>query len=275
VRPGAVRRWFVAAAVPLFLLAAAGCLAAGCSADDVGNLGTVTGSGTPATKTFDHTGFTGLRVDSAFRAEVTRGDAFAVSVTVDDNIVQHLRVEVDGDTLRIGLEPGYDYVDATLSATVTMPTLTALEVDGAAKADASGFAAGDPLDLRASGDGSVALTGARTSDVSLDVSGAADVSGDLAAKQIGGNVSGAGEVTLTGSAEALALEASGAGKLELDGLTAQLADLQLSGGATATVRVTGKLDVEASGGATLDYYGSPTLGTMDVSGGAEVNHAGQ
>jgi Putative auto-transporter adhesin, head GIN domain len=274
VRPGAVRRWFVAAAVPLVLLAAVGCLTTGCSADDVGNLGTVTGSGTPATKTFDYTGFTGLRVDSAFRAEVTRGDAFAVSVTVDDNIVQHLRVEVDGDTLRIGLEPGYDYVGTTLSATVTMPSLTALEVTGAAKADVSGFAAGDPLDLQASGDGSVALAGARNGDVNLDVSGAADVSGDLAAKQLGGNVSGAGEVTLTGSAEALALEASGAGKCELSGLTAQLADLQLSGGATATVRVTGKLDVEASGGATLDYYGSPTLGTMDVSGGAKVNRAG-
>jgi Putative auto-transporter adhesin, head GIN domain len=274
VRPGTVRRWFAAAAAPLLLLAAAGCLAAGCSAGDVGNLGTVTGSGTPATKTFDYTGFTGLRVDSAFRAEVTRGDASAVSVTVDDNIVQHLRVEVDGDTLRISLEPGYDYVGATLSATVTMPSLTALEVTGAAKADVNGFAAGDPLDLQASGDGSVTLTGARTGDVNLDVSGAADVSGDLAAKQLGGNVSGAGEVTLTGSAEALALEASGAGKLELGGLTAQLAHLRLSGGATATVRVTSKLDVEASGGAKIDYYGSPTLGTVDVSGGAEVNRAG-
>ena len=258
-----------AAAVLLLLI-----VAAGCSADAGGSLGQVSGSGTPATKTYDYAGFTGLRVDSAFRAEVARGDESAVSVTVDDNLVEHLRVELDGDTLHIGLDPRYAYRDASLSATVTMPSLTALEVTGAAKADVSGFAAGDPLDLQASGDGSVALSGARTGDVNVDVSGAADVSGQLEAKQLGGDVSGAGELTLTGSAEALALDASGAGTLELSGMTAGLADLQLSGGAHAAVRVTGTLNVEASGGAKLDYYGSPTLGNVDVSGGAEVNSAG-
>ena len=272
MRPGVARRRFAAAAALVLSLLIL--VAAGCSADVGGSLGRVTGSGTPATRQYDYAGFTDLRVDSAFHAEVTRGDSFAVSVTVDDNIVEHLRVEVDGDTLHIGLKPGYDYVDATLSATVTMPSLTALEVSGAAKADASGFDAGDPLDLQASGDGSVALSGARAGDVTVDVSGAADVSGELEAKQLGGTVSGAGELTLTGSAGALALEASGAGKLELGDMPAEVADLQLSGGAAATVRVTGTLSVEASGGAKLDYYGSPTLGSMDVSGGAEVNRAG-
>ena len=40
------------------------------------------------------------------------------------------------------------------------------------------------------------------------------------------------------------------------------------------MRVTGTLNVEASGGAQLDYYGSPTVGRMDVSGGAQVSDAG-
>jgi hypothetical protein len=253
-------------------------VAAGCSVDlggdSGGDLGHVNGSGTPATKTYDYTGFAGLSVNSAFDVTVTRGDAFAVSVTVDDNLVKHLRVELDGDTLRIGLEPHWSFSDTTLKAEVTMPTLTAVEADGSSSVQASGFASGDALDLRVSGASSVTLKGARAGDVSVDVSGAGRISGDLEAQEIGGEASGAGDLALTGTATALKLEASGAGKLELRGLTAQDADLSLSGGADAAVRVTGTLNVDASGGASLDYYGSPTLGKMDVSGGAQVNHAG-
>lgn len=70
------------------------------------------------------------------------------------------------------------------------------------------------------------------------------------------------------------MEVSGAGDLDLHLLTLQNADLELSGGSNASVRVTGTLNVEASGGAQLAYYGSPTLGRMELSGGAEVNRAG-
>ena len=108
----------------------------------------------------------------------------------------------------------------------------------------------------------------------MDIYSTSSVQGGLKAPGIGGEVSGAGALTLQGSVTTLQLEASGAGKLELNKMTAQDADLQLSGGAEATVRVTGTLNVEASGGAKLDYYGAPTLGSVETSGGAEVNQAG-
>jgi hypothetical protein len=266
---GAVHRGFAAIALSLLLL-----VVAGCSVDIGGNLGQVTGSGTPETKQYDSTGFTGVRVDSAFQATVTRGDAFAVSVTVDDNLVEHLRVEVEGDTLHIGLDPGYSYRDASPKATVTMPSLTALEASGAAKAAVNGFTSGDALDLETSGAGQVTLTGVRAGQVTVDVSGAGALLGELEAQELRGEVSGAGKVSLEGTATTLGLEASGASRLELSGMTVQDADLQLSGGAGASVRVTGTLNVDASGGAKLEYYGSPTLGSIEVSGGAQVDRAG-
>jgi hypothetical protein len=259
-------------ALPLLaLMVLTGLAVAGCSADAGGDLGHVTGSGTPVTKTYDYAEFTGLSVNSAFDVTVTRGDAFAVSVTVDDNVAEHLRVETDGDTLRIGLEPRWSFSNMTLKASVTMPTLTALEVNGSSAVKATGFASGDALDLLVSGASSVTLISVRTGNVAVNVSGAGSVSGDLEAQEIGGEVTRAGDLTLEGAATALKLEASGSGKLELALLTAQDADLNLSGGADATVRVTGTLNVEASGGASLDYYGSPMLGRMHVSGGAQVN----
>ena len=114
----------------------------------------------------------------------------------------------------------------------------------------------------------------RAGEVTINVSGGAHLSGGLEAQKISGEVSGAGRVSLEGSASSAQLEASGAGKLDLGSLTLQDADLQLSGGANGTVRVTGTLKVEASGGAHLDYYGSPTQIQIERVRGRAVNRAG-
>jgi hypothetical protein len=257
----------------LVLAACAAALVAGCgSVPGLG--GEVTGSGTPMTKQYQYSGFSRLRVDNAFVATVTRGDTFAVSVTVDDNLGKYLRVEVDGDTLRIGLDPTASYNNVIVKAAVTMPGLRAMEVNGGASANVQGFASQDSLDVLLSGAGKANFTGVSAGKVSIEVSGGARLSGGLQAQELNGEVSGAGQVSFNGSASRAKLEASGAGKLDLKDFIVQEADLQLSGGASGTVTVTGTLNVSASGGAHLDYYGSPSIGKTDVSGGAQVNHAG-
>ena len=71
------------------------------------------------TKYYDYTGFTKVTVDSGFDVEIDYADddSYAVSVTVDDNLVEeHLKVELDGDTLHVGLAPSGTYHDVTLTA---------------------------------------------------------------------------------------------------------------------------------------------------------------
>ena len=275
---GVVRRWRLAAAATLLLAAVLPTLvlaAAGCDMPSTGGLGQVIGSGKPATKTFDYTGFTKVLVDSGFDVTVTQGDAYAVSVTVDDNLVKDkLKIELDGDTLRIGLAPLWQFRNVTLKATVTMPRLSGLEASGAAAAAASGFASGDPLALAVSGASTVKLTGVRAGVVSGAVSGGGRLEGRLEAQELGGAVSGAGEVTLTGAARTLKLDGSGGCTIDLSGLTVRDAELTLSGGADGKVLVIGTLSVSASGGAQLEYAGSPRLGAVHVSGGAEVRPVG-
>jgi hypothetical protein len=280
MRPRGVRRRTPAAVRPrpfqlslLLCLAVLLVLATGCGGVP-GIGGMVTGSGNPTTKQYDYTGFSKLRIDKTFVATVSQGDTYAVSVTFDDNLVDDLRVELDGDTLRIGLDSNKSYTDVTLKAEVTMPTLRGLEVTGGSAADASGFASQDPLDLEVSGAGKADFAGMQAGDVTIDCSGAGHLDGELKAQELRGEASGAGEVSFQGSASRAQLEASGAGRLGLKDFTVQDADLQLSGGASAQLRVTGSLKVEASGGAHLDYYGSPTVSKMEVSGGAQVNRAG-
>jgi hypothetical protein len=251
-------------------------LAAGCDMPSTGGLGQVGGSGNLVTRTYDFSGFTRVEVGSGFDVTIDYADSPLVSVTVDGNLVEeHLKVELDGDTLRIGLASLWQYHDVTLKATVTLPSLAGLEASGASTLTASGFASGDPLDLGASGASTVTLSGVRAGNVTADVSGASRVEGELEAQELGGDVSGASTVTLTGAASRLTLGASGGSRFDLPELTAQDAELELSGGSRGTVLVTGSLSVDASGGSRVEYAGSPQLGSIDTSGGSAVEPAGE
>ena len=248
---------------------------AGCDMPSTGGLGQVIGSGEPVTKHYDFTGFTKVAVEDGFTVDIDYAETSEVSVTVDDNLVnEHLKVELDGDTLRIGLADLWQYRNVTLRARVVMPRITGLEVSGASSAVVTKFTSGDPLELSVSGASDVHLGPLSADAVTLDVSGASRVEGSASLGEVAGEVSGASAVGLAGSADGLRLEASGGSRLELFQLTAQTADLSVSGGSRAEVTVTGKLDAEASGGSRIEYAGDPQLGTIDASGGSAVEPAG-
>jgi hypothetical protein len=264
------------AAALVALVVSAAVSAAGCDMPSTGGLGQVNGSGNVVTKDYDFSGFTKVEVGNGFEVTVDYADDPSVSVTVDDNLVkEHLKVELDGDTLRIGLASLWQYHDVTLKATVTLPSLAGVAASGGSRVTASGFASGDPLDLGASGASTVTLYGIQAGTVTVDASGGSRVEGELEAQELGGDVSGGGALTLTGAATKLTLGASGGSRWDLFELTAQDAELELSGGSRGAVFVTGTLSVDASGGSRVEYAGSPQLGSIDTSGGSAVEPAGQ
>ena len=249
---------------------------AGCDMPSTGGLGQVQGSGEVVTKVYDLSGFTRLETDSGFDVRVERGDAYAVSVTVDDNLVEeHLEVELHDDTLHVGLAPLWNYVGVTATATVTMPGLEGVEASGAARVVASGFTSGDPLRVSLSGATTLVVSEVDAGAVTVDASGGSRVAGHLSAEELAGELSGASVLDLEGFARSLRLDVSGGSRLELLPFIVVDADLRLSGGSWGAARVTGTLTAEASGGSRLEYAGAPRLGSIDVSGGSVVEPAGE
>lgn len=260
-------------AAGVLAVAAAALVAAGCDMPSTGGLGQVGGSGVVVTRQYDYSGFTKVVVESGFDVEIDYADdgAYLVAVTVDDNLVQeHLKVELDGDTLHIGLEPLWNYHDVTLRARVAMPRLTGLEASGSSSVLVTKLQSGDAIELEASGSSAVEMVGVRFGAVTVDCSGASRVEGSAEVGEVAGEVSGGSAVDLAGTASGLRLDASGGSRLELLELRATDADLTLSGGSNGRVTVTGTLDVQVSGGSRLEYAGDPRLGEVDVSGGSEV-----
>lgn len=130
----------------------------------------VEGSGVLVTRTEDVSDFDELEIASIFRASITQGDSFALSLRLDDNVVEHLRVERTGSTLRVSFgDFSGNYRNVTAEATVVMPDIVRLDVSGVSQADISGFAFQHDLDVRVSGVS--ALSGSVSAgDVEINVS---------------------------------------------------------------------------------------------------------
>jgi hypothetical protein len=208
------------------------------------------GSGTLVTEEYALTGFDKVDASHAFTVDITQGDTFSVVVSIDDNLAQYLRVEKQGSTLRIGLSPGRNYRAMTATADVTMPELTGLELSGASHGSVSGFDS--------------------TEGLTVQVSGASHLTGDIEAGDVRFSVSGASRVTLSGSAQAVVVDVSGASHVDLADFPVADADVEASGASTVTVSASGTLDANASGASHVKYLGSPSLGSVETSGASSV-----
>jgi hypothetical protein len=200
---------------------------------------------------YDFVGFNEVDISHAFEATITPGDAFSVVVRVDDNLVEHLVVEQDGNQVRVGLEDGTMATRATMEVDITMPFLARLNASGASQAQLNAL----PVD----------------DNFAADVSGASQIHGDIEGIDIDLNASGASTIFLAGTAGNVRAVASGASTIDLTELAAIDAQTEASGASTVIVNIEGILDADASGGSNIFYIGSPEMGNIDTSGGAEVS----
>ena len=144
-------------------------------------LGVITGSGHLTTRSFDFTDFSRISAGYAFELEVTQATAYSISVTLDDNLSDYLRVDKKGDTLKLEMQSGRLYRTTNLRAIVSMPRLKELTLSGASRADVANFTAKDDLHLGFSGASRAGLTNILVNAFNLELSGASNLSGEVAA----------------------------------------------------------------------------------------------
>lgn len=106
----------------------------------------------------------------------------------------------------------------------------------------------------------------------LQVSGAAKVTAaNLKSQSLKIESSGGSRVTVSGETVKLKVESSGGAKVNAGDLAAVDADIEGSGGSSVEVNVTGDLRSDISGGARVQYTGTPANIITNKSGGASVS----
>ena len=190
------------------------------------NFGGVKGSGNVVNEKRNVADFNAIEVGGIFEVEVVAQKEFSVEVEADDNLLQYIKTEVNGDTLEIRTKKSISSKSA-IRVRISAPNIENLQVSGVSKVSVANLK-NDTLKVDASGaskikvDGEtknleVELSGAskldaenlKSENANVDGSGASNaavnVSGDLRA-----DLSGASKVTYTGNPKNLEKSTSGA-----------------------------------------------------------------
>jgi hypothetical protein len=190
----------------------------------------VSGSGRVVSETRNVSGFSSVSLEGSGRVVIEQGGAESLTVTADDNLLNHIETEVRGSTLVLGEKRG-----VRLSPTgdivfkVTLRKLDTLDVSGSGVAEAKGL--------------------------------------QSAKMKIG--ISGSGEVSAEGAADDLDIDISGSGRFRGDSLKSKRTRVDISGSGGAVVATSETLNAHVSGSGSIEYVGDPQI-HQDISGSGSI-----
>ncbi|MEM7662965.1 MAG: DUF2807 domain-containing protein [Pseudomonadota bacterium] len=205
------------------------------------------------TQSYDMPGFTGIDVSSGIQLIFEAGETQSITAEAIRGDIDKLVIEMDGDTLVVRRERGWNWGGRSpkYRVTVTGPAISSLEASSGSSATANGFV-GDYITLDASSGASLRASSVSGGEISIDTSSGASLSA-------AGNCSRVSIDTSSGSSVS-------AGTLECTEVVAD-ASSGSSINAYATQRVVG----DASSGASVSVQGGATDVRIDRSSGGSVS----
>jgi hypothetical protein len=208
------------------------------------------GNGNVVKQERDVSPFRAIRIGGAFEVSLIQGEKESLVIEADENLMEFIRTEVDGHTLIVETEKNLRNYDRLLLY-ITFRELEQIDVSGA---------------VNLYGDNRLTF-----GDLTLETSGATEVTLDLEASSVSIGSSGASHLRLDGRCTEARLESSGASELKAGDLETEKFTLNISGAGEAVVFVTNTLDVNVSGAAHVKYRGSPQTIHQETSGASSIS----
>jgi hypothetical protein len=210
----------------------------------------ISGNGQRSTETRALTGF--ARVDSRDSLEVLieQGPAFAVTVSIDSNLIGHVDTHVTGETLVIEADLNIRDTVAGPHVRVTLPRADALMVRGSG-------------DLRVP-----ALT--QDTPIALVLSGSGRLEWQGAVPLIDAAVNGSGGLRLAGSTDRLVVGVNGSGDVAASQLEAATGSVEVNGSGSVSVTIRQSAEVAIRGSGDVDLFGGAKLSRVVQSGSGDL-----
>ena len=243
----------------------------------------IKGNGNVVTREIAVTDFDEIDVVGNFDFEYEPGVASPyLTITLDENLFEHLNARVEGRTLKVYLErdayrKGHTTVreDRDLRATTFKVRAGSSRLEEASSVGAGSFIIRKPmhvdhLELNKAGSGAMRLEGQVTGrKLELDMAGSGKLeASDLRMERVECSVAGSGKIRLKGTVKDADYSVAGSGKLEGFACEANRADCSAAGSGSIEVYATEHLDASIAGSGKIRYQGDPELSKSIVGSGS-------
>ena len=215
-----------------------------------GNGRTVTGSGNIVTRTMSAQKYDAVKASRCVKV-ILAEDADKITISADDNFIDHVQVRFEGGTLVATLDNKLNSI-RNPHITVTAPfraSISSLTAESSAAIDAQGTI---------------------TADLSIDASSSADITADVRAVNCDINVSSSADVDCELYVSRCKVDAGSAADVTLHG-TASTLDVGAGSSADVDIRDFTSSDATLSAGSAADLTCDLTTGTCDVRGGSSAD----
>ena len=211
----------------------------------------IRGNGKITTQNRTVSSFTNVDVSGGIDVYIKQDSIRSVRIEADENLLEYVQVTVDGATLDIREEKGFNLRSTKgIKVFVSGPSFKHLEASGACNIYSENQ-----------------INSAES--IAINLSGACNVNMDLKTPKVNVDLSGAGTITLKGETKDFSVDGSGSTDVNCFDLLTENAHIEMSGAGNADVFASVKLYVHVSGAADVRYKGNATV-NQEVSGAGSV-----
>ena len=220
--------------------------------------GCIEPEGNVETRDFDFGSFDELTIGVDSKVTIIESSKNSVTITAAVNILDRIDrdSEKSGDALSIAIDGCFKINNDEVTIIVEMVSVQRLTISGDAElVSESVLLTPENLILNISGDGVMTLNIEEANNIS------ASIFGD-------------GEIDIAGDVSKINVSISGDGVFQGERLFAEVALIRVSGDGDALINVSESIDIDLSGDAEVDVFGTADLQEIKISGDATVRNQG-
>lgn len=218
--------------------------------------GKISGNGNVVTKQVKTAAYDKVEISGFFDVDLIAGKEGNISVNGEENIIEHIVVEVVQQTLKIHVEKGKNLRPSKgKKLMITVP-----------------FESLDAVSLAGSGDVNTKST-IKTKQFDARLTGSGDVKIDVVADEVTATLTGSGDLVLTGKAQNFKCNMTGSGDLNAFELESSNVVAGLAGSGDCKVFCSENLEARVSGSGDIGYKGDPKKKDTKVSGSGSIKKA--
>lgn len=204
------------------------------------------------TQEYTFSGYDNIETESAFTVYVAFSDTEeSIVVEANENLFEYIEVSKESNNLKIGFRENISIKgSATLKAYITTNNVSGYLASGASR-----FIIEDEIIAE---------------DATVFLSGASQFIGEMYVENLYAEMSGASSMKLIGESTSIDVTASGASSIGDFEFSTEYLRVNFSGASTASLTVTDKMDVSASGASIIRYQGDGVINSQNLSGGSQI-----
>ncbi|MCF6280443.1 MAG: DUF2807 domain-containing protein [Flavobacteriaceae bacterium] len=193
--------------------------------------------------------FTAIKVSQGIQVYLTQGNNVDLSVEADENIMDLLVTEVEGDVLKI-------YFDKNVNRATKNVYLTAVDINNIKTSSGA----------HVKGKGVI-----KTTSLTLNSSSGSGLNLEINADNVDCNTSSGANMKLSGTTQTFDGNASSGSHIKANNLKSEISKSDVSSGASIRVHASEKITASASSGGSIDFYGNPKTVSKSKSSGGSIS----